>query len=198
MVRIGKIAAVLLSAVCVYVPLSAAAQEPKTLVVFYSRDGHTREVAQALAKRFNADIEELRDLRKRTGPVGNTAAGKDAIAGNRTRIAGVTYDPAQYDIVLVGTPSWFGNPTPAVRTYLGQHDLSRKTVGVFGTAHLTGVAGCMEKLAALINKDQDIPKLPLVHADLGAEKLPGKIEVFYGKVMALAASKGEEAGALSP
>lgn len=160
-------------------------ENPRVLVVYYSRDGHTKSVADALAKKFNADIEGLIDTKKRTGPVGTPAAGKDAITGKMTRIKKVKTDPQKYDIILLGTPSWFSNPAPAIRTYVVQHDLTGRKVGVFGTTHLTGVENCLEKLAELAapGNAQAVPRLPLRHKDLGKDDLPKKIDEFYRQVL---------------
>jgi hypothetical protein len=42
----------------------------KSLVVFYSRTGNARFVAQTIAARVSADIEEVIDLKKRSGIIG--------------------------------------------------------------------------------------------------------------------------------
>jgi flavodoxin len=42
----------------------------KALVVFYSRTGATKQVAEALAESLNCDSEELIDTKKRGGPLG--------------------------------------------------------------------------------------------------------------------------------
>jgi flavodoxin len=42
----------------------------KVLVVFYSKTGHTREIAQDIAKHLDADLEEITDQKKRTGLLG--------------------------------------------------------------------------------------------------------------------------------
>ncbi|MEM3692877.1 MAG: hypothetical protein QXI39_02505 [Candidatus Bathyarchaeia archaeon] len=39
----------------------------KTLVVYYSRTGNTRKVAESIAQILGSDIEEVLDERKRTG-----------------------------------------------------------------------------------------------------------------------------------
>lgn len=171
---------------CALMVSSAWAQEqipekPKVLVVYYSREGHTKQVAQELAKKFNADLEQLIDKKKRIGPIAFSAAGKDAVAGNLTKLEPLTHDPQQYEIILIGTPSWFGNVTPAVRTFITQHDLSKKRIGVFGTTHLTGVENALSQAATLLAPDRagEIPSLPLRHRDLVPEVLPSKIDAFY-------------------
>jgi flavodoxin len=161
----------------------AAVVKPKVLVVYYSREGHTKKVAEALAKRFGADIEGLVDLKKRVGLLEFVAAGKDATTHQLTRIAPVKADVNVYDVILIGTPSWFSNVSPAVRTFVSQHKFDGKKVGVFGTAHMSGVENCMKDLAELAapGKGADVPKLPLVHKDLTDDILPKKIEEFYRK-----------------
>jgi flavodoxin len=173
----------------IFIPLCLQAQDiqkPRALVVFYSRDGHTKQVAQKLAQMFQADVEELQDLKKRTGPAGNIAAGKDALAGNLTKIAPLKNNPLLYDIILIGTPSWFSNPAPAIRTFIAQNQkISVKNIGLFGTAHATGVETCLKKLAGLIAADniKDIPQLALRHRDLNDQELRRRMDLFYDEIM---------------
>lgn len=175
-------------AALVIVFLSVAVQahtSPTVLVVYYSRDGHTQKVAQALVKKFNADSEQLIDKKKRTGPIGVTSAGKDAIAKKLTSIEPLKKNPMDYDIILIGTPSWFGNPTPAVRTLIKLYPLKGKKVGVFGTAHMTGIEACLSQLTQLVSQDapQTIPTLALRHKDLEEAIVKNKVEAFYKKIM---------------
>lgn len=156
-------------------------KDVKVLVVYYSREGHTKLVAEKLAKKFNADLEQLIDKKKRTGPIGFSGAGKDAVAGNLTKLKSLKHNPQEYDIILIGTPSWFGNVTPAVRTFIKENNLSGKKIGVFGTAHLTGVENALKQAVELIGKEnvEQIPTLPLRHRDLADDVLGEKIEFFY-------------------
>jgi flavodoxin len=168
-----------------------AADAPRALVVYYSRDGHTQKVAEALAARLGADIQRLADRKKRTGPVGSLAAGKDALAGRLTVLGPVQKNAADYDIVLIGTPSWFSNPSPAVRTYVSQVSLKNKIVGVFGTAHLSGVEDCLERLAGLIDRRDPsrIPRLALRHRDLEPAGLAVKIDQFCAQLTSSGVSR---------
>jgi flavodoxin len=103
----------------------------KTLVVYYSRTGNARFVAETIAAEVGADIEEVIDLKKRSGAFGFLSGGSDARRGKETKIAPTTKSPAGYDLIIVGTPVWAGRPSPAIRTYLKKNDLSGKKVAVF-------------------------------------------------------------------
>jgi len=103
----------------------------KSLVVYYSRTGNARFIAETIAAEVGADIEEVIDLKKRSGAFGFLSGGSDARRGKETKIAPTTKSPASYDLIIVGTPVWAGRPSPAIRTYLKKNDLSGKKVAVF-------------------------------------------------------------------
>ncbi len=88
-----------------------------TLVVFYSRDGHTKKVAEDIAKILNADIEEIADKKSRKGILGWLAGGKDAWLKKPSEIE-FRKAPSDYDLVVIGTPVWAFTMTPAIRTYI--------------------------------------------------------------------------------
>lgn len=103
----------------------------KSLVVFYTRTGNARFVAQTIAARVGADIEEVIDLKKRSGIIGYLRGASDARNGRETEIAPITKSPTDYDLIIIGTPIWYGRPTPAIRTYLRKNSLAGKKVAVF-------------------------------------------------------------------
>jgi flavodoxin len=105
----------------------------KSLVVYYSRTGKTRWAAETIAATLCADLEEVVDLKKRGGPIGWIGGGKDATRKSLTEIAPAKRNPADYDLVVIGTPIWAWSPTPAIRTYLAQNDLAAKKVALFYT-----------------------------------------------------------------
>ena len=106
----------------------------KSLVVYYTRTGTAKFVAETVAAELGSDVEEIVDLKKRAGTLGWISAGKDASGEKLTEIAPAKRDPADYDLVVLGTPVWAWRPTPALRTYLKQNDLSGKKVAVFLTS----------------------------------------------------------------
>jgi len=104
----------------------------KTLVTFYSRDGHTKRAAEIIAKALNADIDEIKDKKSRKGIIGFLRAGYDATRGKTTEII-FSKNPADYDIVILGGPVWNGRVTPAVKTYLLKNMDSIKKSAFFVT-----------------------------------------------------------------
>jgi flavodoxin len=121
----------------------------KSLVVYYSRTGNAKFVAETVAAELGSDIEEVVDLKKRGGKLGWVSAGRDASGGKCTQIAPTTKDPKDYDLVIVGTPVWAWSPSCAIRTYLGNHDLSGKKVALFFTLD-NNLRQAVEKTKALM------------------------------------------------
>jgi len=105
----------------------------KALVVFYSRTGATKQVAEALAESLNCDSEELIDTKKRSGPLGFVSAGRDAKAKKLTKLTDIKRDPASYDLVILGTPIWAGTLSSATRTYIANNKSKFKRVAFFCT-----------------------------------------------------------------
>jgi len=104
----------------------------KTLIAFYSRDGHTKRAAEIIAKGLSADIDEIEDKKSRKGIIGFLRAGYDATRGKTTEI-NFSKNPANYDVVIVGSPVWNGRVTPAIRTYLLKNRNSIKKIAFFVT-----------------------------------------------------------------
>ncbi len=59
----------------------------KSLVVYYTRTGNTKFVAETIAAELVSDMEEVVDLKKREGTLGYMSASKDATGGKLTEIA---------------------------------------------------------------------------------------------------------------
>jgi flavodoxin len=120
----------------------------KSLVVYYSRTGNAKFVAETAAKELGADLEEIVDLKKRAGPLGWISAGRAGQTGKETEITATTKTPADYDFITVGTPIWAWSPSAAIRTWLGKNDLSGKKVALFFTMD-SNLKQAVEKTKAL-------------------------------------------------
>jgi len=133
----------------------------KSLVVYYTRGGNTRFVGETIAAEIGADLEEVVDLKKRSGIFGYLSGGKDARQGKETKISPTIKFPAGYELVVVGCPIWAGRPAPALTTYLRKNDLSGKKVAVFfsqGGKKITG----FEQAKALLPNSECIGELSVI------------------------------------
>lgn len=90
----------------------------RILVVYYSLSGNTERVARDLAARLDADLEVLRERTSRRGFLGHVRAAVDSLRKKPAQLLGPGKDPADYSLVIVGTPVWAGRMTPAARSYL--------------------------------------------------------------------------------
>jgi len=105
----------------------------KTLIVYYSRTGHTRTIARELADALQADLEEIRETKSREGMAGYISAGKDATLKKATPIEPTSIDPNTYDLVIIGTPVWAFTMASGIRTWLTEHGKNLKKVAFFAT-----------------------------------------------------------------
>ena len=97
----------------------------QTLVVYYSRSGSTRTVAKALAHGVGGTLRELVDANDRKNLF---AAAMAALFGRSARLVDPNFDVAAWDTVVVMTPIWVGQPTPAANTFLRTVNLTGKKV----------------------------------------------------------------------
>ena len=133
----------------------------KSLVVYYTRSGNARFVAETVAAQLGADMEEVIDLKKRSGILGWLSGGRDAKQGKETEISPTTKSPANYDLIIVGTPIWAGKPTPAINTYLKKNDHSGKKVAAFFSQGGTKPQG-IEQVKALVPNSSWVGALSLI------------------------------------
>ena len=105
----------------------------RILVVYYSRTGFTRRIAEEIADACGADLEEVRDVKSRRGPFGFLRSGYEASRRKLPEIKETTADPAQYDVVVIGTPVWAGNVASPIRSYVAKQRDALKAVALFCT-----------------------------------------------------------------
>jgi len=126
--------------------------QKRALVVYYSRTGNTRRVAEAIADLMKCDTEEVVDTKSRRGLLGFVAAGKDARLKRLTVIEPTKKDPASYDLVVIGTPVWAWTMSCAIRTYITQHRDRLPDVAFFLTTGGSGIERTFRHMEQLCGK----------------------------------------------
>lgn len=140
------------------------------LVVYYSRTGHTGQLAHAIAGVAGWEIEAVADLRSRLGVGGYLRSGYEATFRRLAAIATTENDPALYDLVVIGTPIWNSSVSSPIRTWLEQHRQRLRNVAFFSTCggrgarrvfdQMTGLAG-RQPLATLDVTDRELERTDL-------------------------------------
>jgi flavodoxin len=145
------------------------------LVVYYSRTGKTKFVAEKIASKLNADIEEVVDLKNRDGWFGWLKAGFDATVGRETEIGEMRKSPRNFKLIVVGTPVWNGRPSSAIKTYLKRNDFSKKNIAIFCTNEGIGKEKALQRTKSLISNVNIVGELGVSKALENQEENESKI-----------------------
>ena len=139
---------------------SKKVEAPKMIVLYYSQTGNTQLVAETIANALGADIEALEAEIPYNGTYQETIERCliEREQGTIPAIQPVATSVADYDIIFLGYPIWFGTYAPPVAAWLNDVDLTGKKVVPFCTFGSGGLDSSIKDLKA---------KQP------GAEVLPG-------------------------
>ena len=106
------------------------------LVVYYSwSNGNTKRIAEKIAEEIGADIRQIDTVEPYQGSYDEVVdQGQNEVnRGYMPKIKPPDVDIKDYDVVAVGTPTWWYTMAPAVLTFLNQNDWSGKKVIPFMT-----------------------------------------------------------------
>ncbi len=90
----------------------------KILIVYFSRTGTTRRVAQSLASALEGSLDEITETHGRAGLGGYLRSVWEATRKQPAHILPAKLDPASFDLVVIGTPIWAWSVSSPVRAYL--------------------------------------------------------------------------------
>lgn len=127
----------------------------KTLVVYYSAQNHTKEVAEEIANNLGADTFEITPKDKYTEADldwtdNNSRVSKehDDESLRNIQLTNTKVDNwDNYDTVLIGYPIWWGVAAWPVNTFVKTNDFTGKTVIPFCTSASSGLGESGELLA---------------------------------------------------
>lgn len=146
-----KIMAVALTAMLAAASCGQKKDAPKVLVLYYSQTGNTEAVAQQIVTALGADAEEIVAVQPYDGNFEETIQRcmREREEGILPQIQPVQAKIADYDIVFLGFPVWFGTCAMPVLTCLGEIDLAGKKVVPFCTF---GSGGLQSSTADIVSK----------------------------------------------
>ncbi len=135
----------------------------RTVLIYYSLEGHTDFIAQEMSKQL--DCPTLRLLVKKEFPTTNKFlkyfwAGKSATFHEKPALANNPIDLTQYDTLIIASPVWAETVSSPVRSFLASYAIEDKQV--YLVAHDSG--GPFKKCFASMRKL--LPKCN-VHKEIG-------------------------------
>jgi len=127
------------------------AQKSKKLIVYYSLTGNAKFVTEQIQSLTGADIFELELVDPY--PVEFEATlervSHERQSGYRPTFASRIDNIADYDVIFIGSPVWFGSLSIPVLAFLESYDLSGKTIVPFITFGRGGIMNTITELKEL-------------------------------------------------
>ncbi|MGI6224096.1 MAG: flavodoxin family protein [Prevotella sp.] len=108
----------------------------KTLVVYFSYTiGNTKAIAIRIANALHADLEELQPVKPYSRDYDTVVeqGEREVQQGFLPPLKPLKVNVADYDRIIVGSPTWWYEPAPVVMSFLRQTNLKGKTVVPFMT-----------------------------------------------------------------
>ena len=134
----------------------------KTLVVYYSYTGNSREIVNTLTSQIEADVVEIQPAEKGLKyEANNYALGTqllEAIKANPNDLSSYpAIDPVAtslsgYQNVIIVTPLWWSQMAAIMQTYLFQSaaQMAGKHVGLIVSSHSSGISGVVSDARRLL------------------------------------------------
>ena len=148
--------------VCTMLTLLSTGTTAKTLVVYYSYTGNSREIVNTLTSQIEADVLEIQPAEKGLKyEADNYALGTQLLnaikanpndAGSYPAIDPVTISPADYQNIIIVTPLWWSQMAAITQAYLFQNasKIAGKHVGLIVSSHSSGISGVVSDAERLL------------------------------------------------
>jgi NAD(P)H-dependent FMN reductase len=157
----------------------------KTLIAFYSWQGHTGTLARALSEKTGGTVVRIEPLIDPGTRIGGK--GLKALLGMREAIKPVQADLTEFDHLVIATPVWAHNLPPYTRQYLSAISNSRGRK--FSVLAEMGASGG-EKVVAKVRKILEgkgmifVASVVTVEKDVDEKKFDETLDEFARKIQA--------------
>ena len=106
----------------------------KTLVIYYSLTGKTKDIALQIQSLTNADVYEIKPKEEiKQGPSIYITSKKQISSGEYPEIINDFPNAEKYDTIFVGSPVWWYTAAPVVLEFLKEFDFHNKNIVPFST-----------------------------------------------------------------
>lgn len=124
----------------------------KSLIIYFSLSGKTRQAAKQLQQKTAADLYELQPAEPYPTNYDDIIARgeKEKDQELMPAISGKLPDVTQYDRIYVGYPIWWDRPPMIIHTLFTQAEFTGKQVTVFATSATSHLATTLAEMKKLI------------------------------------------------
>ncbi len=106
----------------------------KSLVIYYSLSGHTKDIADRISMLTDADVYEIKTEQPlKNGPLFALKMKKQLWSKEYPKLVQDFPDAANYDTIFVGAPIWWYTAATPVLAFLNEYDFKGKKVVPFST-----------------------------------------------------------------
>jgi len=144
----------------------------KTAVVFYSLSGSCALIAQEIKAGLDAEIIRLHT--EAVPPRGGFAKFFWAIGVmlgiKKAPLKPYTFNPAIYDLIIIGVPVWAGSPARPIQAFLAETGITGKKLALF-VCHNGGKGKALEKFKALLPGNDIISEADFIYPIKNIEKV---------------------------
>lgn len=145
----------------------------KMLIVYYSiSNGNTERIARQLQIATGADIEKIETEQPYTGSYQEIVeqGQREVTANYQPKIKRVIQDPENYDVIAIGTPTWWYTMAPAVKTFLKEHNWEGKKIIPFQT-HGGWAGHVFEDISAICDGAEIVHEMKIQFDSTGGSHL---------------------------
>ncbi len=129
----------------------------RTAVVYYSMSGNTASAAKKVAEGAGADLIEIKPEKAfpDKGFKKFLWGGKSAVMAETPKLIPYSFNPEQYDRIVIGFPVWASNVAPPIRTFAAENKeaLRGKEIAAFACQGGSGAEKAFKKLLDCLGGD---------------------------------------------
>ncbi|WP_053955359.1 flavodoxin family protein [Inediibacterium massiliense] len=107
----------------------------KTLIIYYSLEGNTRQMAEWIQKETGGELLELKPKKDipSKGFMRYVKGGKQVLLKQKPDLYSIHQNIDEYDYIYMGTPVWAGSFVPAFLTLFSMVHIKNKKIALFCT-----------------------------------------------------------------
>ena len=120
----------------------------KSLIIYFSIFGSTKQFAEMVHDKVGGDIKELKPIRpyeREYKPLLDFSK-KEVDQGILTPFEELNIDINEYDNIFVGYPMWWYTYPPILKNFFKKYDMTGKTIIPFNTHEGSGTGGTYQMI----------------------------------------------------